>query len=245
MTPEQQAYQQQLMQQQAMQQMTPEQQAYQQQMMQQQAAQQQQGMSEMQRRALAQMQHVVPRAATPSPTPMMAPPPGVSQSSVPGGVSMEMSVTKSSVPGGPVSKEMFDRTGASMDSAIAAAPVVIPGEARVILHTMEGQVKRGALRDADLAADVVELHLTNGGVEAVPRGRVKAVFFMLAPGSKVPEPNGDKVRVTFKDGRQVAGFSQDHRQGGVGFFVVPADNRTNTQRIFIFRHSLQNLSIGA
>jgi len=230
MTPEQQAYQQQLMQQQAMQQMTPEQQAYQQQMMQQQAAQQQQGMSEMQRRALAQMQHVVPRAATPSPTPMMAPPPGVSQSSV---------------PGGPVSKDMFDHSGKSMDSAIAAAPVVIPGEARVILHTMEGQVKRGALRDADLAAEIVELHLTNGGVEAVPRGRVKAVFFMLAPGSKVPEPNGDKVRVTFKDGRQVAGFSQDHRQGGVGFFVVPADNRTNTQRIFIFRHSLQNLSIGA
>jgi hypothetical protein len=123
------------------------------------------------------------------------------------------------------------------------APVPVPGEHRVILHTMEGGVKRGALKDANLAAPQVVL-LTNPGVsESVPRDRVKAIFFMLAPGSRAPAPDGLKVRVTFRDGRQVAGFSRDHRSGAAGFFVVPADARTNTERIFIYRHGVTSVSV--
>jgi hypothetical protein len=122
-------------------------------------------------------------------------------------------------------------------------PVPVPGEHRVILHTMEGGVKRGAIKDANLSAAQVVL-LTNPGVsESVPRERVKAIFFMLAPGSRAPAPDGLKVRVTFRDGRQVAGFSKDHRSGAAGFFVVPADARTNTERIFIYRHGVTSVSI--
>ncbi len=118
------------------------------------------------------------------------------------------------------------------------------GEHRVILHTLEGQVKRGAIRDADLSADHVALEGGAGAIaERIPRARVKAIFFMLPAGTKAPAADGQKVRVTFKDGRQVAGFSKDHKSGGPGFFVVPADNRTNTSRIFIFRHSVQAVAI--
>ena len=53
----------------------------------------------------------------------------------------------------------------------------------------------------------------------------------------------DKLRVTFRDGRQLAGFSSDHRASGIGFFVVPADNRTNTERIFIYRASVDKVSV--
>jgi hypothetical protein len=122
--------------------------------------------------------------------------------------------------------------------------IVVRGEHRVILHTLEGQVKRGAIRDADLGADTVALESTAGAApERIPRMRVKAIFFMLPAGTKAPNPDGQKVRVTFKDGRQVAGFSKDHKAGGTGFFVVPADNRTNTSRIFIFRHSVQAITV--
>ena len=51
------------------------------------------------------------------------------------------------------------------------------------------------------------------------------------------------MRVTFKDGRQVSGYSSDHAGDGTGFFVVPADNRTNTERIFIYRHGVQTLHL--
>jgi hypothetical protein len=128
-------------------------------------------------------------------------------------------------------------------SQIIEVPTPIPGEHRVILHTMEGGVKRGSIRDADLAGAQVVLHTGAESTESIPRGRVKAIFFMLAPGSRSPPTEGSKVRVTFRDGRQVAGFSKDFRKPGVGFFVVPADNRTNTERIFIYRHSVSGVAV--
>jgi len=131
---------------------------------------------------------------------------------------------------------------------VAAAPaggavVPVPGEHRIILHTVEGQVKRGAIVDAKLGEPQVHLQLASGGNEVLPKERVKALFFMLAPGARPPATAGAKVRVTFKDGRQVAGFSVDHQSQAAGFFVVPADNRTNTERIFIFRHAVQSVAV--
>ncbi len=138
-----------------------------------------------------------------------------------------------------IADELFDRSGTVKSSG----PVVISGEYRVILHTMEGQVKRGVLKDPDLGAESISLEGPTGGVEGIALGRVKAIFFMLAPGARSPPSTGQKVRVTFKDGRQVAGFSSDHGQRGPGFFVVPADNRTNTERIYIYRLGVQTVSI--
>jgi len=139
-----------------------------------------------------------------------------------------------------IADQLFDRSGSVRGGG---SPVVIRGDHRVILHTMEGQVKRGALKDPDLGAENLSLEGTAGGVESIALGRVKAIFFMLAPGARSPAGDGQKVRVTFKDGRQVAGFSRDHQQGGPGFFVVPADNRTNTERIYIYRHGVQTVGI--
>ena len=151
------------------------------------------------------------------------------------------SVTQSAVPmAGPgTSHQNLPAVGSGGN----VQPVHVPGEHRVILHTVEGQVKRGAIKDAKLGDPTLLLQLANGGTETLPRERVKALFFMLAPGARAPSTEGNKVRVTFKDGRQVAGFSRDHKGATSGFFVVPADNRTNTERIFIFRHAVQSISI--
>lgn len=125
-----------------------------------------------------------------------------------------------------------------------ANPVLLMGEYKVILHTVEGQVKRGTIRDVSLGEPQLPLYLDNGGVDPLPRERVKALFFMLAPGAQPPAAEGSKIRVTFKDGRQVAGFSHDYEEKTAGFFVVPADNRTNTARIFVFRHAVQKIAEG-
>jgi hypothetical protein len=52
------------------------------------------------------------------------------------------------------------------------------------------------------------------------------------------------VRVTFSDGRQMAGFSRDFSVGAQGFFFTPADNRTNTARIFVYRSNVQAVAEG-
>ncbi|MCI0572902.1 MAG: hypothetical protein L0Y66_19305, partial [Myxococcaceae bacterium] len=121
----------------------------------------------------------------------------------------------------------------------------IAGEQRVILHTVEGQVKRGMLRDVDLESSVIPLEQQLGfAPERISSQRVKAIFFMLAAGERQPAAAGQKIRVTFHDGRQLAGFSTDHRQPAPGFFVVPADNRTNTARIYVFRSAVQAVAEG-
>ena len=138
-------------------------------------------------------------------------------------------------------RSLFDTSGSNLREDPSAPE--IRGEHRVILHTVEGQVKRGVLRDTKLDDETVGLEAQPGAIERIARPRIKAIFFMLPAGVKAPAPTGDKLRVTFKDGRQLAGFSSDHRGSGLGFFVVPADNRTNTERIFIYRASVEKVAV--
>jgi hypothetical protein len=140
---------------------------------------------------------------------------------------------------GPPQKDAFgDGTGILSTS-------FIEGEHRVIIHTIEGQVKRGVIRDVDLMDQAIPLEQQAGfAPERIPIGRVKAIFFMTQAGARLPAPDGEKIRVTFRDGRQVAGFSNDYKASDLGFFMVPADTRTNTARIYVFRSSVQGIAAG-
>ncbi len=120
----------------------------------------------------------------------------------------------------------------------------VSGTHRVVVHTADGQVKRGTV--SDLALESGEVLLTaQGGLaaESIAVEQIKAIFFMLPPGAEPAEPDGRKVRVTFRDGRQVAGFSADYAPERFGFFMVPADTRTHTARIWVYRAAVRQVSI--
>jgi hypothetical protein len=137
------------------------------------------------------------------------------------------------------------RKNAFGDGTDVLSASFIEGEHRVIIHTMEGQVKRGVIRDVDLMDQAIPLEQQAGfAPERIPIGRVKAIFFMTQAGIRPPSPSGEKIRVTFRDGRQVAGFSSDYKASEIGFFMVPADTRTNTARIYVFRSSVQGIAAG-
>jgi hypothetical protein len=142
----------------------------------------------------------------------------------------------SAPPGVPGAKEQ----PLAVDAGASAS--FVAGEHRVVVHTIEGQVLRGSLVDVDLDSAEVPLG-GGGGIQLIPSSRIKAIFFMLLPGGKPPPPEGKKVRVTFRDGRQVAGFSADYDEGHAGFFMVPADSRTNTGRIWVYREATRQVSV--
>jgi hypothetical protein len=120
----------------------------------------------------------------------------------------------------------------------------VAGTHRVVVHTIEGLVKRGVLEDADLDGPSLALAAQPGEAgESLATEKVKAIFFMLAPGEKPPPAEGKKVRVTFRDGRQVAGFSPDYREAGIGFFMIPGDTRTNTGRIWVYRTAVRQVAV--
>ena len=120
----------------------------------------------------------------------------------------------------------------------------VAGTHRVVIHTADGQVKRGTVSDLALDGGAVLLACqAGGGAESVPVEHIKAIFFMLPVGEPPPQPEGKKVRVTFRDGRQVAGFSVDYAPESPGFFMVPADARTHTARIWVYRTAVRQVSV--
>jgi hypothetical protein len=125
-----------------------------------------------------------------------------------------------------------------------STPTFVSGEHRVVFHTVAGQVLRGTLSDADLVGTELPLTLPTGETEHVESARLKAVFFMRAPGEAATASLGTKVRVTFADGRQIAGMSPDYAPGAAGFFVIPLESRTNTGRIWVFRDAVRQISLG-
>jgi hypothetical protein len=123
-------------------------------------------------------------------------------------------------------------------------PGFVEGVHRVVIHTLEGQVHRGTVHDIDLQDEALLVAQNDGREIRIPARRVKAVFFVLAPGESPPRPRGERVQVTFRDGRQVVGHSEDHASGEPGFFVVPSDTRTNTSRVYVYRGGIQSITAG-
>jgi hypothetical protein len=126
----------------------------------------------------------------------------------------------------------------------AASPSFVAGEHRIVLHTVEGQVLRGSLANADLEDAELPLLQPNGAVARIPGLQIKAVFFMLAPGERAVPASGTRVRVTFTDGRQLSGLSPGYSPESIGFFVLPLDNRTHTARVWVYRSATRQVVVG-
>ena len=94
-------------------------------------------------------------------------------------------------------------------------------------HTLFADAIRSSLEDLDM--EVLD-PCSDGAaaLEAVRRDHPDLVLLDIG----LPGQSGLAV------GRQILEVAP-----GPGFFVVPADNRTNTSRIFIFRHSVQAIAV--
>jgi hypothetical protein len=123
-----------------------------------------------------------------------------------------------------------------------------PSIYRVIVHYQDGRVLRGHTTDFLPARG--RFHLlavdTQPGTPAaeilIPD--LKGVFFVrrldgnpahlkrnaFEPSNVDP---GRRIRVVFKDGEVLQGMSPGYRRGQAGFFVTPADQRSNNERCFV------------
>lgn len=116
----------------------------------------------------------------------------------------------------------------------------------IVARFIDGKTLKGTTHD--FAPDKDLFHVYVDGDESKPAATIrvaalKAVFFVktyqgnryhvedksFRPGN---EP-GRRIKVTFKDKEEIAGFSTGSLAGRVGFFVLPADPASNNHRIFI------------
>ena len=53
---------------------------------------------------------------------------------------------------------------------------------------------------------------------------------------------GRRIRVVFKDGEVMVGATQGYQPGRQGFFVIPADPDTNTERCYVVSSSTREVT---
>jgi hypothetical protein len=127
------------------------------------------------------------------------------------------------------------------------------GWSMVILRYLDGRALKGFSNDFSAARTQFHLWPSVGAPASeqmiVPLARLKAVFFVRDfDGNPAyvdrqefeTAPTGRKIEVTFLDGEVIVGSTLSYRPEGTGFFLCPADPRSNNARIFVVCGSVRH-----
>ena len=124
----------------------------------------------------------------------------------------------------------------------------------VVARFLDGRVLKGATHD--FAPHKSLFHLSVWGDPgarslAVPVGALKALFFVRTyeGNPKHIEDRdlanakglGRKIVVTFADGEQLCGFTTGYSKEKQGFFVTPADPKSNNARVYVVTASVKKI----
>jgi hypothetical protein len=140
--------------------------------------------------------------------------------------------------------------------AVIAPPTTSTTSAwqKIVVRYREGRLLKGFTQDFHPSRGHFSLWpsitASRGERVIVPLSRLKAVFFVrdFAGNAAYTDrdvstdpASGRRVEVTFSDNEVVRGTTLSYRPDGNGFFVVPADGRSNNQRIFVVSAALRHV----
>ncbi len=114
---------------------------------------------------------------------------------------------------------------------------------RIVLHYRDGRIAKG--RTGDFFPDKQWFHVIDketGKTTRVDITKLKGIFFVKDydgdPDYK-EHYNGErtgfgkKVKVCFKDGEAITGYTAGFSPTKPGFFLFPSDSKSNTEKIFV------------
>jgi hypothetical protein len=126
---------------------------------------------------------------------------------------------------------------------------------KVIVRKMDRDSVSGFVAPVFLVDGKVEMLNTAGNVVSIELRDIKGVYFVRdftdtdAPGRKTfvtrPRTAGLWVRIRFRDNEIIEGMMPNDlaQIAPEGYFINPPDTRSNTQRIFVPRDALQELTV--
>jgi hypothetical protein len=127
---------------------------------------------------------------------------------------------------------------------------------KIVVHEKSGNVLKGTA--ADFLPKRSLFHLSVGGIQGEEMKKIvvdhlKAIFFVRdfngnkdykeAKGPEDLPGSGKKIRVVFKDGETISGYTHAINMEQPGFFLIPIDQKSNNERIFIVFSSLSTLEV--
>ena len=124
----------------------------------------------------------------------------------------------------------------------------------VVARFVDGRILKGTTRDFSPQRPSFHLHPegdARGGAVQVPIVELKAAFFVKSlEGDRDHvedldfidrSSQGRRVRVIFKDGETLVGTTVGYAPDRAGFFLVPADPKSNNLRIFVVSASVSKV----
>jgi hypothetical protein len=128
----------------------------------------------------------------------------------------------------------------------------------IVARYADGRVVKGITNDFLPAKDRFHLLPTDSApgarAQEILVGDLKALFFVKdlagSPAHQegnqfdpVKPPVGKKIRVVFKDGEVVVGTTQGYQPGRPGFFLIPADEKSNNNRCFVVAAATREVTL--
>lgn len=127
---------------------------------------------------------------------------------------------------------------------------------KVIIELLEKKLLRGYLNPSRLTqSEVIDLLTPEGAHEEVPLTKVRAIYFVRDLGEDIemekksflsrPKLDGLWVRLRFRDGQSLEGVIPNDLLGfqDNGLQMTPPDFNSNTDRIFVPRTALTELTV--
>ena len=129
---------------------------------------------------------------------------------------------------------------------------------QVVAHYLDGRLVKGTTNNFLPGKDRFHLLASGQTIQAKPTEvllvDLKALFFVkdlrgnpnleektqFDPGKVLP---GRKIRVVFKDGEVMTGRTHNYSPERTGFFLLPADQRSNNERCFVVAAATEEVAL--
>ena len=121
----------------------------------------------------------------------------------------------------------------------------------IVARFSNGAVLKGVTNDFTPLKTFFNLKLENGEMKIIDTDELKAVFFIKESESGQPPEDtyknianygGKKVKVHFSDGEIIIGYTMEYMSDYLGFFITPADQESNNERIFVITAAIDKIT---
>jgi len=122
---------------------------------------------------------------------------------------------------------------------------------KIVVRFKDKKLMKGVTSNFSHEKNSFNMRLITGGVVNVNLDGVKAAFFVKKlEGNRDYEYKykdvipwgGNKIKVQFRDGEVMIGYTQHYFLDCPGFFVTPADINGNNERVYVVRSSTENVT---
>jgi hypothetical protein len=124
---------------------------------------------------------------------------------------------------------------------------------KVVVHFLDRRIAKGMTDNFHAFKKFVDLK--DNGTDTVRRvalNELKALYFVKSFGGNaayavkhnVSRPElGKRVKICFKDGETLCGYTRSFSQNNIGFLVVPSDPECNNEKIFVNRDATDSIAM--